>query len=172
MNIGGTHRGFTLVELMIVIAIASVLLVLAIPSFKTARDNAARREVATSLYSAFQRAHSEALVRNAPVSVCAQDAAVTTPSCATSAGNFANGWVVYLDSAGAVGANIYQVHGPVRTPIQVSNTPASSLTFNSNGRVSNSANVLVNLPGSTTQNRCLRVQRSGRVAIELDPVTC
>ena len=72
-------NGYTLLELMITIAIVGILVAVGIPSFRVFSANAARREASTALYSAFQRARSEALARNAAVVVCPQDASSALP---------------------------------------------------------------------------------------------
>lgn len=169
MNSGGAKtQGFTLVELMIVIAIAAVLLALAIPSFRTTRERAALRSAASGLYTAFERARTEAQLRNSPVAVCPQTAGATSPSCA-SGGNYSNGWVVYQVSVGPTGNGVFQFQGAVSSLATISNTPSTLFTFDGNGRASAALNLFVasTNPGLNS-NRCVRVARSGRVAIEVD----
>lgn len=64
-----TMRGFTLVELMVSIAVLSILLVMAVPSFVEFRERVAVRGAGDQLVSAWANARLEALKRNQPVAV-------------------------------------------------------------------------------------------------------
>lgn len=92
------RNGFTLIELMIVIAVAAVLLSVAVPSFQeTVRNNRLAANV-NEVISALNMARSEAIKRGAPVTVCKGTAA----GCNTAAA-WENGWVVFADGAGNIG---------------------------------------------------------------------
>lgn len=58
------NRGFSLIELMVVIAILGLLLAIGIPSFATWLRNVQIRNAAESLQSGLQFARTEALRRN------------------------------------------------------------------------------------------------------------
>lgn len=164
-------NGYTLLELMITISIVGILVAVGIPSFRVFSANAARREASSSLYSAFQRARSEALARNTPVAICPQDSASADPACASS-GSYANGWVVHPASAPApTGDNIYQAHGPLNASvIDITGTPATQLSFGANGRASATLNITLKVKtppvaGDIGSDRCLTVALSGRVSL-------
>ena len=57
-------RGFSLIELMVTVAIAAVLLALAIPSFSSWIQNTRIRNVAQDIYAGVQRTKTEAVQRN------------------------------------------------------------------------------------------------------------
>lgn len=61
------HRGFSLVELLIGIAIMAILLSLAMPSFQTWLQNSQIRNAAEAIQNGLQRARAEAVGRNANV---------------------------------------------------------------------------------------------------------
>ena len=61
------QKGFTLVELMVIVAIAGVLLGLGLNSFRTMMDSTNTKSAAESLLTGLRLARSEAIKRNAPM---------------------------------------------------------------------------------------------------------
>lgn len=97
-------RGFTLVELMVGLAIIGVLLLVAVPSFNDAILSNKLSSVSNSFSAGVALARSEAIKRNAtsaaPVKMCrSSDGA----QCATS-GSWQQGWIIFndLDNDGAL----------------------------------------------------------------------
>jgi len=65
----GRYTGFTLVELMFVVAIVSILLIVGIPSFKILKNNNCLVTNTNRLVASLQFARSEAAKRNSDVSL-------------------------------------------------------------------------------------------------------
>jgi len=86
-------RGFTLVELMVVLAVLSITLVLAIPGMQRLSQSMQVRTEARRLLSAINLTRSEAIKRNVPVSLCPSPMARTGE--ATCTGIYADGWIMY-----------------------------------------------------------------------------
>ncbi len=104
--------GFTLIELMVVVAIASIIMMLAVPSFTDTIEKSRVETVQNDLLRDIAFARQQALSRNGLVSVCrSADGA----SCAGS-GDWNQGWIVVAESvagtAGTVdsGEEILRVH--------------------------------------------------------------
>jgi len=70
---GRLARGFTLVELMIALAVAAVLLALATPSFNSLMNANRLTSASNEFVGTLQAARMEALRRNATVQVCTSD---------------------------------------------------------------------------------------------------
>lgn len=91
----GEDAGFTLIELMVAIAVIAILLAIAVPSFVSfTQTNRVAAEV-NSLAGDLQFARAEAIKEGQPVSLCAANAAGT--ACAATAGAWQGGWIVFSD---------------------------------------------------------------------------
>jgi type IV fimbrial biogenesis protein FimT len=88
-------RGFTLMELLFSLVIASILLAVATPSFRSFRDNNRMTGIGNDFLSAATHARTEAIKTQVPVSVCPASSA--TGPC--TAGSF-TGWIVFSDPNG------------------------------------------------------------------------
>ncbi len=104
-----TQRGFTLLELMVVLSIAAILMAAAMPSFQQMSLSSARAQGGTMLLAAFNQARSEAIARNAtadsPVVVCRRNYFTSSsfPVCDMgTSGNWVQGWIVYRDSDNSI----------------------------------------------------------------------
>ncbi len=90
--------GFTLLELMVVLAIAGVLFAVGIPAMGNFIRNSRITGAANDVMAALHFARSEAIKRRLPVTLCTSASAVTdpNPTCANSA--FLTGWVAFVDT--------------------------------------------------------------------------
>ena len=85
-NAAHSFRGFTLIELMVTIAVAAVLMAWAAPNFVEFRRNSALTSTTNTLTAALNSARSEAMKHSAFAMVVPQDNA-----------NWATGWRVFVD---------------------------------------------------------------------------
>ena len=179
------HAGFTLLELMVTISIASILLAIAMPSLSRFGLAAARAKGATELYAALNEARSEAVARNSPVTICQRDwySSDVFPQCATGAGTWAQGWLVYQDTDGVFSgsepdsaADLISAYDRIgeTTPTRdgdafaILNTLESSshLSFQSNGRTGQRVQfTLCENNRRLSDARLIDVALSGRVSL-------
>ena len=87
--------GFTLIELMVAVAILAVLAALAAPSFNEAILSNRLASYANTFVASAQLARGEAIKRNATVVMCRY--ADDGTSCATT-GTWQQGWIVWRDA--------------------------------------------------------------------------
>ncbi|AKS40631.1 GspH/FimT family pseudopilin [Wenzhouxiangella marina] len=91
------QAGFTLLELIITVALAAILLSLALPSLRAVVQNNRLTVQANDLQTAFQFARSEALKRSRPVSVCASDTSSADDADLECGADWTLGWIAYVD---------------------------------------------------------------------------
>ena len=130
-------RGFTLVELMITLAVAAILLAIAVPSFRTFVQNTRLTTQADTLVYSLNLARNEAVKLDTPVAVCASS------DGATCSGAWVNGWIVCYPVANclpgaATAPTVLQVApglSNANTVVEkISGAPAPGVTYLSNGQ--------------------------------------
>ncbi|MBK0392948.1 GspH/FimT family protein [Ramlibacter algicola] len=90
------QRGFSLVELLAVLAVAAVLLGVGLPSLRSLVGSMAASAASNDLLADLLFARSEALKRKARVTLCKSADGATC----TTAGRWDQGWIVFVDSNG------------------------------------------------------------------------
>ena len=86
-------RGFTLIELMVVLAISAILLTIGVPSFKSITYSTRVTSEINGLLGDMQFARSEALKQGQSVTACVS---TDKTSCSTSTG-WGSGWIIFTD---------------------------------------------------------------------------
>ena len=90
------NTGFTLIELMIALAILGILLAVGLPSLKSFMQSSQTVASTNELIAAFNVARSEAIKRNISVTICES---TNGKACAGSGSdNWQDGWVMFVDS--------------------------------------------------------------------------
>jgi len=142
-----SSAGFTMVELLVTIAIATILATVAIPSFSGLIASQRAKTAASELFASLLTARSDAIMRNANVTV------------SPLAGGWNQGGWQILDPSNIV----LESHGVVAG---VTITPAGGgVTFRPSGRIlaSSTASFLITTKsGSSTYYQCISLNLSGR----------
>lgn len=107
-------KGFTLMELLVVLAIMGIGLLMAVPSYQSMVTNNRLDGQAQELQAAFNYARSEAIRLNRPVVLCQS---LNGTQCSSPTGGKWQGWLVR--TAGATAGN---ETGPVLRAFQYSDT--------------------------------------------------
>ena len=112
-------RGFTLIELVMSIAIVGILLTVGIPSFIALITNNRIVTQTNDFVSDLAHARAEAVRRNTRVTICRSNTGTSsTPSCVPASG-WADGWIVFTDPSGfgtlAAGETVLRVRGAMPT---------------------------------------------------------
>lgn len=97
------HSGFTLIELMVTLAVAAILLTMAVPSFTDLLKNNRLVTVTNDLVAAANLARSEAIKFGRNATVCVSSNSMTAAPTCTGGADWTQGWLVWVDADGSGG---------------------------------------------------------------------
>lgn len=187
-----TIRGFTLIEMMLVVAIVAIIASMAIPAFRDMVASNRQMTAANSLISTFNLARNEAITRSTSIDITAKVDADGNPT-------WQAGWTISMTDGAGVTTKLSDYEtlpaeliltGEPDTPATPVEDPASappiSFRYNSQGRLA-----LADIDGDGTQEtmngpqtitlcdkrtgevgRMVQVTPIGSVRVAPTPVTC
>jgi type IV fimbrial biogenesis protein FimT len=128
------NKGFTLIELVVTIAIGAIVLTVGIPSFQTVILNNRLVTQTNTFIGALTLARTEAIKNGANTSICISN----NGSSCTGGTNWGEGWIVFsdLNGDGAVNGNdnIWLFNGALKgSNTLYYNTSINAITFNARG---------------------------------------
>jgi type IV fimbrial biogenesis protein FimT len=158
--------GFTLIELVVTVAMMGILLGVSIPSFQTYIQSSRATVVADSFVNAVQVSRSEAAKRMARVQLCRRNSSATGCEDGT---DWSNGWLICVAPCNSADLVIRVWEAPVAVTTLTA-TSASGVAFLGNGQTSTSIGFYVAF-GGTEQQRCVTVSQSGRILTKKEGCT-
>lgn len=141
--------GFTLIELVIVLVIAAILVVVALPSMREMVLNQRIRGTANDLFMDLSYARSEAIKRNATVQLVRTGA------------DWSQGWTTQ------VGATVLRVQSAT-TGVTEPSAAGTPIAFGPDGRTTSAAPINVVFSNGLVDGRCVSVSPSGRPQVRTD----
>ncbi|HSD59511.1 MAG TPA: GspH/FimT family pseudopilin [Burkholderiales bacterium] len=126
-------RGFTLIELMMTIALFGLLIMLAIPAGRVYIANTQVRTASEALLNGMQQARAEAVRRNTLVHLILGAGTTWTVGCNTAMGDLDGDGVD--DCPDPIARRAMEEGGTAHTTIAVLPAGANTITFNGLGRV-------------------------------------
>ena len=151
------QTGITLVELLIVIAIAAILASLAGPSFSDFINRTRQSSVVSQLVSDLNRARSEAIKRNTPVLLCVRS---TDSACGTTT-NWQNGWLMKCVGSTECDTPL-AVHAALPTTLTLIGDD-SEVKFKPNGS-SGSGAVTLTAGGAGLADKVIQISVTGNIS--------
>lgn len=181
MNTRRLISGFTLLELVIVVAIVAILAAVAVPSMESSMKKSSVKSLQRSYLRALSYARSEAVARNKLVSICPS---VDGNICDTANHDWSGGWLIFIDDGDATGfgngvyepdeelLRVYENTGSTTVALvdpDASNNDLDFLSWNFRGFVDQRALLVVCDRGTSDAfARGVVVERSGRAMLTQD----
>lgn len=152
-----TPKGFSLVEMMVVIAIIAILSSVALPAFDNMMMTNSLRAYANTFLASVHLARAEAVKRNTQVTMC-----VSSDGATCNSGGWELGWIVM---SGTTVINRQEVVKPGYKMTEAAGV--SSLNFKSTGIGATQATVTIcrATPSVGNQERVVRVSVTGKASI-------
>lgn len=166
------NSGFTLLELLITVAIISIVMAIAVPSMTTFTQNDRLTTNINTLIGHLAYARSEAVKRSQQVSICSSNNATTCTG-----GNWQDGWIVYIDADGdnsfTAGEEVLRAQQALEGANTLTTAIGTQVTYDYRGFVNAASvgNFQLCDGRSGPHGKTIRISTTGRVRIE-DGSTC
>jgi type IV fimbrial biogenesis protein FimT len=170
-------RGFTLIELMVTLAVIAVLAGIAGPQLAAFIQNSRLSSAANLLHADLQFARREAIKRNMPVLVCPVGAAGTPLVCGTA---WTSGWMICYrqdstydtcDTGTSANANPIVTRGAPDSTLVLAGLPTTApfVKFNANGTQGAGSALSFTVTGNWTGSKTytLTIPATGNISMKL-----
>ena len=152
------QSGVSLFELMIAIAILSILAFVAVPSLQSFSGTSTQRAAIDQLLSSIQFARSEAISKGQVVSLCKHG--IQPLTCDENSGSWGNGWSVFR-----AGNNVTRTWDGPRAGIQINDVGNvhTRIEFQPTGMANRVHQIRVS--SQNRPDRCISIQFNGRATV-------
>lgn len=150
------QKGFTFIELIMVIAVAAILIGIGVPSFQALIDESRVTSSTNSMVEALNYARVEAVRRGS---------SVTLNASGTDKTSWVNGFNV------AQGTTRLRNYDAIETGVTITSSSSTTFTFRANGLTANASETFVVCPPGGGSGREISLAASGRVSVNSD-YTC
>jgi prepilin-type N-terminal cleavage/methylation domain-containing protein len=169
------QSGFTLIELMVTIAVAAILLAIGVPSLTSLYEGIRARSVISTIESSFVFGRSQAVSYGSRVSICP----MTTTSCGS---DWTKGFSVFIDN-GTLGsmdttngiADVVLRKVDAFNSNDIIKSDLSRLSFNPDGLMANgNSGTFRYCPGAadSSSSEAISINSSGRMSTITSTVNC
>ena len=155
--------GFTLLELMVIIAILAILVTLALPSFQSTLRSNRVATASNELLASLSLARSEGIRSTRGGGVC------TSANGTACGGNWNDGWIVWTDANGNgvldEGETVTR-YSAGKPQLQLGGSAAATtIAFDGRGRIKGSSKPAINIApkGAADPVRCINIGATGQV---------
>ncbi|QLI80760.1 GspH/FimT family pseudopilin [Chitinibacter fontanus] len=168
--------GFTLIEMMVVVALLGIIAGIAAPSLTMFAKNSALSGSSEELLNVFSYAKTEAIKRGSSISICNSAApTAASPSCVTGTPNWATGWLLFLDADGDgvydSGETLLQIGHAVKNVSSINVTNNAKFVRFRSVVLAGSSDTTFTLCNSGATARIVTIDKVGRITRELG-TTC
>ena len=155
--------GFSLLELLVTIAVGAILATIAIPSYRSLVNNTSNTAQINELVGALNYARSTAVARGSSVAVCAS----SDQTHCENVDDWHRGWIVYVDAGGSSNARptkVLRVHRALSSGVHLINDASHPISFNSSG-FNMDPHKWVAHSDTPDQSRAICVAATGRIRV-------
>lgn len=177
-------NGFTIVELLITLAIAAILLTIGIPSFSSVIKNNRQTTLLNEFTSYFHYTKSQAVTLGIPVTLCKRNTAGT--NCDNSA-SWDNGWIVFIDDnadgdldddgdsdlceADEDDDCVLKIQGAIDSDIDITSS-STGVTINARGFLTSTSSFTFCDSRGSSEAKAKIVSKTGRMYTSTQSLTC
>lgn len=166
------HNGFSLIEVLIALALAGVLMMLAVPAFQAMQARRAVAAAVSAIESDFALARSEAIRRGHSVTLCNSDDGVKCLGGEAPNVNWTPGWIIYANPPNANTASApLRIQSPLQGIASVEATD-DQFTFRATGLgKATSESILITPQADASKRRKLCFSSAGRLRVAVEGET-
>jgi type IV fimbrial biogenesis protein FimT len=169
----GASRGFSMIELLVTMALLAILMGVAVPSFRAFQVNSQVSNLANEFVLGASYARATAISRNRCVTMCiSTDPNADAPVCSTSATDWNAGWIIFANQkcddnpSDTTAELLKQYVGDTKGPTMTPASTQRSVRFDSRGLGSLSSSNQFNVaPVGASFTKTICISSAGRARI-------